>query len=148
MFQCKPFTALTPSALFMIMRTRVDVFVVEQACAYPELDDNDIAQTTQHVYLAHDNILHAYARCYEKNSQYSAIGRVLVNQSKRGTGLSYKLVNHAIECCKRQWPERDVYIGAQTYLIDFYRSFGFECINDAYFEDGIAHQDMVLCQSV
>lgn len=58
--------------------------------------------------------------------------------------MAQQLVTEAINCCKSQWPERDIYIGAQTYLLEFYRSFGFESINAEYLEDGIAHQDMVL----
>jgi len=143
-FKCETFTALNTQTLFTIMRGRVDVFVVEQMCPYPELDDTDIAPSTLHIYTVKNNTLQAYARCYEKNAKYSAIGRVLVTKEERGRGLAQQLVTEAINCCKSQWPERDIYIGAQTYLLEFYRSFGFESINAEYLEDGIAHQDMVL----
>ena len=145
-FKCEPFSALDSQTLFSIMRVRVDVFVVEQACPYPEFDDHDIADTTRHVYLLDGLSVNAYARCYEKDAQYSAIGRVLVAQSQRSSGLGKQLVNEAIACCKAQWPTRDIYIGAQTYLLNFYRSFGFECVGDEYIEDGIPHQDMILKQ--
>lgn len=79
-----------------------------------------------------------------KNKHYSAIGRVLVSESARGKGLATLLVNEAINCCKTHWPERDIYIGAQTYLLEFYRSFGFKDYGNEYLEDGIAHQDMIL----
>jgi ElaA protein len=141
---CAPFTALDTQTLFTIMRGRVDVFVVEQMCPYPELDEQDIAASTLHLYSVQNNKLLTYARCYEKNSEYSAIGRVLVNKSERGKGLALNLLNTAIACCKSQWPERDIYIGAQTYLVNFYRTLGFEPVNAEYLEDGIAHQDMIL----
>lgn len=143
-FKCAHFDALDTRTLFTIMRGRVDVFVVEQACPYPELDEVDINASTQHLYSVTDNSLLAYARCYEKNEQYSAIGRVLVSKSERGKGLATELVNTAIACCKKQWPERQIYIGAQTYLLAFYRSFGFTEVGEQYLEDGIPHQDMVL----
>ena len=143
-FKCEPFSALDSQTLFAIMRERVDVFLVEQACPYPELDDVDIADATRHLYSLNRQTVNAYARCYEKDAQYSAIGRVLVTQSQRSSGLGKELVSHAINCCKTQWPSRDIYIGAQTYLLNFYRSFGFECVGNEYLEDGIAHQDMIL----
>ena len=143
-FKCEPFSALDSQTLFAIMRERVDVFVVEQACPYPELDDVDIADATRHLYSLNRQTVNAYARCYEKDAHYSAIGRVLVAQSQRSSGLGKELVSHAINCCKAQWPSRDIYIGAQTYLLNFYRSFGFECVGNEYLEDGIAHQDMIL----
>jgi ElaA protein len=143
-FNCEPFENLPPHTLFAIMRGRVDVFVVEQNCPYPELDDVDIFKTTQHIYTLDNMQLMSYARCYEKNDQYSAIGRVLVNDQHRGKGIANKLIGKAIACCTLHWPERDIVIGAQTYLLDFYRSFGFKCIGEAYLEDGIPHQDMLL----
>ena len=143
-FKCESFIALNTHTLFTIVRGRIEVFVVEQMCPYSELDDNDTANTTVHIYQMDKNNLLAYARCYEKNAQYSAIGRVLVAKSERGKGVAKRLVNEAINCCKANWPERDIYIGAQTYLLDFYRSLGFEGVNDEYLEDGIAHHDMIL----
>ncbi|MBB1384162.1 GNAT family N-acetyltransferase [Pseudoalteromonas sp. SG45-5] len=143
-FKCESFIALNTHTLFTIVRGRIEVFVVEQMCPYPELDDNDTANTTVHIYQMDKNNLLAYARCYEKNAQYSAIGRVLVAKSERGKGVAKILVNEAINCCKANWPERNIYIGAQTYLLDFYQSLGFESVNDEYLEDGIAHQDMIL----
>lgn len=79
-FKCETFTALNTQTLFSIMRGRVEVFVVEQMCPYPELDDNDVAPSTLHIYTVKNNTLQAYARCYEKNAKYSAIGRVLVTK--------------------------------------------------------------------
>lgn len=145
-FKCEPFSALDSQTLFAIMRERVDVFVVEQACPYPELDDVDIADATRHLYSLNRQTVNAYARCYEKDAHYSAIGRVLVAQSQRSSGLGKELVSQAIACCRTHWPSRDIYIGAQTYLLNFYRSFGFECVGEEYLEDGIPHQDMILKQ--
>ncbi|WP_338362577.1 GNAT family N-acetyltransferase [uncultured Pseudoalteromonas sp.] len=143
-FKCVHFNALDTRTLFTIMRGRVDVFVVEQTCPYPELDDVDTHAHTQHLFAIDDNRLLAYARCYEKSETYSAIGRVLVSKSERGKGLATELVKAAIACCQKQWPERQIYIGAQTYLLAFYRTFGFEEVGEQYLEDGIPHQDMVL----
>lgn len=143
-FSCKSFGQLDTGTLFTIMKGRVDVFVVEQSCPYPELDAHDIASSTQHIFIIKNNQLLSYARCYEKNDDYSAIGRVLVNETSRGKGVANKLVSEAIKCCKTHWPKRDIYIGAQTYLLGFYRSFGFQCIGKEYLEDGIPHQDMIL----
>lgn len=143
-FRCEPFELLDTKTLFIIMRGRVEVFVVEQMCPYPELDGHDIAPTTQHLYAINNDQLVSYARCYDKNTQYSSIGRVLVDKKARGNGYATDLITAAIHCCKTQWPERDIYIGAQTYLVDFYSSFGFEKEGGEYLEDGIAHQNMIL----
>lgn len=36
-----PFSQLTNIELYQLLKLRVDVFVVEQNCPYPELDGND-----------------------------------------------------------------------------------------------------------
>lgn len=140
----KVFSELSTHELFAIMRTRVDVFVVEQQCPYPELDNVDYLASTAHIYWLEGLQIGAYARCYEKNQQYSAIGRVLVEQSQRGKGLASLLVNEAIQLCFTRWPDKDIYIGAQTYLLGFYQSLGFQSTGESYLEDGIEHQDMIL----
>ncbi|BDF94948.1 MULTISPECIES: GNAT family N-acetyltransferase [unclassified Pseudoalteromonas] len=140
----KVFSELNTPELFAIMRTRVDVFVVEQQCPYPELDDVDCMATTQHLYWIASQQLGAYARCYNKNEQYSAIGRVLIEKSQRGQGFAALLVKEAIQCCFTHWPSKDIYIGAQTYLLSFYQSLGFQSTGEPYLEDGIEHQDMIL----
>lgn len=142
--QRKRFEQLSTNELFLLMRARVDVFVVEQACPYPELDDTDCHPQTLHLYDMADSMVVSYARCYLKDETYSAIGRVLVAKPLRGEGVGFDLVTQAIRSCFKYFPKQHIYIGAQTYLLDFYRSFGFEPVGEAYLEDGIAHQDMIL----
>lgn len=144
MYIVKSYDELSKDELLAILRARVDVFVVEQNCPYPEIDDVDNDELTQHVFLFREQQLAAYARCYKKNEQYSAFGRVLVAQQFRGEGLATKLVQMAIYTCLEHWPDKAIMIGAQCYLTGFYQQFGFENVGDDYLEDGIPHQDMCL----
>ena len=144
MYIVKSYDELSKDELLAILRARVDVFVVEQNCPYPEIDDVDNDDLTQHVFLFREQQLAAYARCYKKNEQYSAFGRVLVAQQFRGEGLATKLVQMAIDTCLEHWPDKAIMIGAQCYLTGFYQQFGFENVGDDYLEDGIPHQDMCL----
>ncbi|TGV20113.1 GNAT family N-acetyltransferase [Pseudoalteromonas sp. MEBiC 03607] len=144
MYIVKSYEELSKDELLAILRSRVDVFVVEQNCPYPEIDDVDNDELTQHVFLFREQQLAAYARCYKKNEQYSAFGRVLVAQQFRGEGLATKLVQMAIDTCLEHWPDKAIIIGAQCYLTGFYQQFGFENVGDDYLEDGIPHQDMCL----
>ena len=41
-------------------------------------------------------------------------------------------------------PDWDIKIGAQTYLNNFYQSFGFHQVGDDYIEDGIPHIHMLI----
>ncbi|KZY45079.1 GCN5 family acetyltransferase [Pseudoalteromonas shioyasakiensis] len=144
MFSVKSYSELSKDELFAILRARVDVFVVEQTCPYPEIDEVDNNELTQHVFLFKGQQVAAYARCYKKSEQFSAFGRVLVAKQFRGEGLASKLVQTAIDICKEHWPDKAIMIGAQCYLTGFYQQFGFENVGDDYLEDGIPHQDMCL----
>ena len=48
MFSIKSYNELSKDELFAILRVRVDVFVVEQTCPYPEIDEVDNNAQTQH----------------------------------------------------------------------------------------------------
>ena len=47
--------ALDPVVLYEILRLRVDVFVVEQDCPYPELDGRDLEPTTRLLWSSDDD---------------------------------------------------------------------------------------------
>ena len=42
---------LDAATLYELLKLRVEVFVVEQACAYPELDGRDLLPETRHFWL-------------------------------------------------------------------------------------------------
>lgn len=134
----KRFAELTPAELYGLLRLRVDVFVVEQTCPYPELDGRDAEPGTVHVWVAgpDDEVL-ACIRVLE-NGEDRAIGRVATAVSARGRGLSAQLIARGLELCAG----RTVDIGAQAYLEGWYARFGFERSGPDYVEDAIPHLPM------
>jgi ElaA protein len=142
----KKFSELDVSTLFSIMKARVDVFVVEQACPYPELDEVDRAAETLHLYALVDNVIVAYSRVYVQTPKIIAIGRVLVNEHHRGKGLAKVLMKKSIEVAKGYGANSEIKLSAQTYLLNFYIQQGFKSVGVPYLEDGIEHQNMILNQ--
>jgi ElaA protein len=139
------FDELAPGQLYELLRLRVDVFVVEQACAYPELDGKDLLADTRHLLgRATDGGLAAYARLLAPGVRFSDIsfGRVAVAPVYRKTGLGHLLVKQILAAAGRIWPGKGITISAQTYLTAFYRSHGFVPVSDPYLEDDIPHIDM------
>lgn len=142
-FQQKSFDQLTATELFEIYRIRVAVFVVEQDCAYQEVDDLD--SHAQHLFTR-DAAGHitAYARLIDEGQQVR-IGRVLVAPANRGNGAGRRLVQVALTAAERTYPAaKATVIQAQAYLQDFYASFGFQPTSAIYLDTGIPHLDMVL----
>ena len=132
------FAELTPAELYGILRLRVDVFVVEQACPYPELDGRDAEPATVHLWHeSADGTVLSTIRVLD-NGADRAIGRVATAHGARGQGLSAQLVRRGIELCAG----RAVDIGAQAYLEGWYERFGFRRSGPDYVEDGIPHLPM------
>jgi ElaA protein len=134
------FAELTPGELYGLLRLRVDVFVVEQNCPYPELDGRDAEPGTVHLWFADDEGSVVSTIRVLENGEDRAIGRVATAVSARGRGLSAELVQRGIELCEG----RTIDIGAQAYLEHWYERFGFRRSGPDYVEDGIPHLPMRL----
>ncbi len=142
-----PFRGLAARELYAILKLRVDVFVVEQNCPYPELDDKDLHEGTRHLRAVDDEgRVAAYARILPPGLSYdgASMGRVVVAKPWRGKGISHDLVEKAVAAAQAHWPGEKLVIGAQEYLTSFYESHGFVPISKGYMEDGIPHVDMAL----
>ncbi|AHG85673.1 Acetyltransferase [Bibersteinia trehalosi USDA-ARS-USMARC-190] len=139
-WHAKTFAELSSLDLFEIYHARTAVFVVEQNCAYQEVDDKDLQAV--HFFAKNANNLTAYCRLIPSDDSVY-IGRVLVVNQFRGTGLARELVQKAIAYCQKYFPAQPIHAQAQSYLQAFYESFGFKAVSAVYLEDGIPHLDMV-----
>lgn len=133
--------AFSAVELYALLRLRVDVFVVEQDCAYPELDGND--EASLHLRLLIDGETAAYARLWQPAGEHPRIGRVLVSPAHRGKRLGEALMREAIRACETHFPGAPIALSAQSHLEHFYRSLGFSPTSGEYVEDGIPHIDML-----
>lgn len=138
------FDQLTNHELYQLLKLRVDVFVVEQTCPYPELDNKDLLPDVTHLLGWSFGELVACARILGPGISYenASIGRVATKQQYRGNGMGHQLMNVAVETCQSIWPEHDIEISAQHHLQAYYESHGFEAISDPYLEDDIPHIHM------
>jgi ElaA protein len=141
-WQVKSFAQLTTNQLYDLLKLRIDVFVVEQECYYPDLDEIDREPKTLHVFNYQDGKITSYCRVLAPGVVYkeeSAIGRVIVSGQFRGQNLGYELMQQATIQTDKLWPDNTCHISAQEHLAKFYNSLGFEQISDMYLEDGIPH---------
>jgi ElaA protein len=122
-----------------IVRLRLDTFVVEQACAYHELDGRDVLPSTEHAWIEIDGEIVCYLRVYAGADRTTSIGRVVTATRHRGRGLASLLINHALASSGRP-----VRLDAQAQLADWYSTLGFERCGPDFVEDGIVHTPMRL----
>lgn len=141
-WKIKTFSELTTPELYEIIKARINVFVVEQDCPYPDLDDND--QKAIHLWAEKEGEVLAYCRIFDKGVKYpeTSIGRVVTTENGRGTGLGKQLIKYALEIIENRLGTSEVRISAQDYLLKFYSDFGFHDTGKKYLEDNIPHTEM------
>ena len=134
-----PFDTLDAATAYAVWRLRQQVFVVEQACPYPDLDGRDDEPGTRHVLMREGGLLVGYARVLDDGDTWR-IGRVVLAEEARGRGLADTLMQTALDVC----PDRDIVLDAQTPLAAWYENFGFQITGEEFLEDGIPHLPMRL----
>ena len=142
-FSAKPFEALSLLELHDALRLRANIFVVEQACAYADIDGRDPASI--HILAKdEDGALIAYARILppEKDG-VPHIGRVVVRQDRRRKGIARQLMSFTLSTLMGSYGSSRSALAAQAHLENFYAGFGFDRNGEDYLWDGIPHVDMV-----
>jgi ElaA protein len=136
------FSELTNSDLYELLKLRSAIFVVEQNCVFPDMDDKDYS--SYHLCGWNNDKLVAYTRLLPPGLAYEncSIGRVVTAASVRRQGVGRLLMKKSIEACQQLFSSRDIEIGAQLYLEQFYGSFQFKREGEVYLEDGIDHIHM------
>jgi ElaA protein len=150
-WQAKKFTQLTTNELYDLLKLRIDIFVVEQNCFYPDLDDHDRHPDTLHFFCYQDSQMTAYLRILPKGltyQDYISIGRVVIASNARGTGLGHDLMKEALMVCNKYFVQDTIKISAQEHLEKYYNQHGFERVTDMYLEDGIPHIGMLKIHEV
>lgn len=131
---------LDGTTLYALLQLRVDVFVVEQRAAYPDLDGRDLEERTRHYWLAdREGTVLATLRLLEEPDGGYRIGRVCTRADARGRGLGAQLMTAAMA----EAASKHCVLDAQTPQIGFYERFGFVTAGAEYVDDdGIPHVPM------
>jgi ElaA protein len=140
----RSFAQLSAAELYSLLRLRSEVFVVEQRCAYQDIDGND-PQADHLLAWDSDGNLSGYLRVFGPHAAdgCTRIGRIVVSPRHRKAGLGRWLVRHALEFAAARYGDVPIKISAQVYLERFYVDFGFARSSQDYIEDGILHCDML-----
>jgi Predicted acyltransferase len=145
-FTCPYFNDLSAHTLYEILALRSEVFVVEQNCPYQDCDGKDL-QSWHLLGRDASGKLVCYTRLLPEGLAYpgyASIGGVVSSPSVRGSGAGKSLMEESVRHCRQLFGDTPIKIGAQTYLLRFYESFGFRSTGEEYLEDGIPHTKMIL----
>ena len=141
---CKHHSDLGKEQLYALLKLRSEVFVVEQKCAYPDLDGQDLDGDTYHLMGWEDDQLKAYLRLLDPQSQGGdvVIGRVITAPQARGQGVGHEMMEQALKQAEKHWPQVPIYLSAQAHLQGYYGKYGFVVAGEEYLEDDIPHIGM------
>ena len=134
----KYFDELTNRELYEIVRSRIDVFLMEQKIICQDFDCVDY--DSLHCFLEEDGRVVAYLRAYRLDDETVAIGRVLSLTHK--TGLGSRLMRESMPEIKKRFNCKKFSLHAQTQAEGFYKKMGFSTVSDVFMEEGIPHVTM------
>ena len=140
-FVVKHFKELSTTELYEILRTRAEVFVVEQNCAYQDLDGKDLDAV--HLFAWNEEgRVSACLRVFWKDKEkgIAQIGRVVT--LCHGQGLGGEILHRGVQIAEQDFGARRIYLEAQQYAIGYYEKEGFEVTSEPFLEDGIPHVTM------
>lgn len=142
--QVKSFQELSLEEFHDIIALRIQIFIIEQNCPYQEVDGKD--KLAHHLFFKNemDEII-AVTRILPKGISYAevAIGRVVVHEDYRGTGLGNQLMADSMNFVRDKYGEVPVRLSAQKHLENYYGNHGFKSTGKEYLEDGIPHVEML-----
>ena len=147
-----PFAELIPREVHDLYQLRAAAFVVEQKCAFQDVDGVDpecwhllgYGPSPRPSPKAEGELL-AYSRLVPPGTKFAepSIGRVITATAVRRTGMGRELMRESLARAEKLWPNRAIRIGAQRHLERFYMDFGFVTASEPYDEDGILHIEML-----
>ena len=126
----KLFDELTTKELYEILKSRSEIFIMEQNIHYQDMDDIDYKSL--HCFFMENDKVIAYLRAFyqEDNKDIVRIGRVLT--LKHGNGIGKELLRQSLNAIKEKMQCKKVSMDAQKHAVGFYEKFGFKIVSDDF----------------
>ena len=139
-FSAKFFDELSNGELYEILRSRAEVFFLEQGIVCQDMDGVD--RFSLHCFLSEGERVTAYLRAFyaKDDPETVTVGRVLT--LRHGEGFGRLLMERSMEAIADKLPCKRLFLHAQQPVIGFYERFGFRVISDVFLEENIPHVEM------
>ena len=139
-FNTKMFSELSVNELYEIIKSRTEIFLLEQNIICQDLDDID--KESLHCFYSDNGRIIAYLRGFISEKDTVTIGRVLTLEHKKGLGS--ELMKKSISEIKKRWNVNKILVHAQKQALKFYEKMGFKAVSNEYLEEGVIHISMEL----
>lgn len=134
-FFAKKFSELTNYELYEILKSRAEVFLLEQKIICQDMDDVDY--DCLHCFLYDGKRVQACLRAFSSGEGEVTIGRVVSIEHKKGLGR--ELMAKSLETIKKTFPCKKVVVHAQKQAEGYYAKMGFKTVSGEFMEEGIVH---------
>ena len=134
------YSELDRDTLYDILELRMSVFVVEQDCAYMDIDGRDV--DAYHMICRENGEIKGYLRILKPGAFFkeASIGRVIAVDRRRG--IATEMVSSAVDFIRDTLHEGRIRIESQVYAAGLYEKLGFVKDGEEFLEDGIPHIQM------
>ena len=141
-FYAKEFSELTTEELYEILKSRAEIFLLEQGIVCQDMDDVDYE--SMHYFFKSGKRVIAYLRAFisDKERNVVKIGRVITLEHKKGMGSD--LMKRSMADIKDRFNPSKITVHAQKQALGFYEKMGFVPVSGEYLEEGIVHITMEL----
>ncbi len=137
-FFAKDFSELSLVELYEIIKSRSEIFLLEQNIICQDLDDIDYR--SMHCFFFDGERVTAYLRAFSSDEGVVTIGRVLTLEHRRGFGT--ELMKRSIAEIEKRFSCKKISMHAQKQAVEFYRKLGFFIVSDEFMEEGVVHVTM------
>lgn len=141
-FFAKSFSELTLSELYEILKSRSQIFMLEQNIICQDMDNVDY--DALHCFISENGRVTAYLRAFYSDESKTCvkIGRVLT--LNHGMGYGKIIMEKAINVIKEKMPCDIISLNSQKQAVGFYLKLGFKVVSDEFLEEGVPHYKMEL----
>lgn len=137
-FFAKKFSELSNIEVYEIIRSRTEVFLLEQNIICQDLDGVDYESL--HCFFLDGKRVTAYLRAFKSEGDTVIMGRVLT--LKHGKGLGRELMEKSVEAVKEHFTCQKISVHAQKQAEGFYEKTGFKTVSGEFLEEGVVHVTM------
>ncbi len=143
-FFAKTFPELSNTELYEILKSRYEIFTVEQRIICQDMDDLD--KVALHCFFTENGRVVGCLRAYRQDDGKIKLGRVL--SLSHGKGVGSKLMRESLPIIKEHFGTGELTINAQSHAESFYAMFGFKTVSEEFLEAGVPHVKMEMSYEI
>ncbi len=137
-FKTKSFGELTLTELYEILKSRCEIFMLEQNIICQDMDNMDYE--SRHYFFEEDGRVLAYLRVFREDEDIAHMGRVFTLKHKNGMGRL--LMEKSLPEIKKDFNCKKITLNAQKTAEGFYKKMGFKTVSGEFLEEGVTHVAM------